>query len=52
MIPNVELAKELVTPVDDGRQCVFLRTRDSARLQAMGAAPAYSTPIRELSTRW
>ena len=31
MIPNVELAKELVTHVGDGRQCVFLRTQNPAR---------------------
>ena len=46
MIPNVELAKEL--QIDDGRQCVFLRTQNLARHKAMGVVLAYSTPIREL----
>ena len=30
MIPNVKLAKELVTQLDDGRQCVFSRTQNPA----------------------
>ena len=34
MIPNVELAKELVTHVDDGRQCVVPRAQNSARRDA------------------
>jgi len=31
MIPNVELAKELVTHIDDGRQCVILRSQNPTR---------------------
>ena len=31
MIPNVELAKELVTHVDDGRQCDVRRSQNSTR---------------------
>jgi len=34
MIPKVELAKELVTHVDDGRQCVVLRAQNPARRDA------------------
>jgi hypothetical protein len=34
MIPNVELAKELVTHVDDGRQCFVLRAQSPARRDA------------------
>ncbi len=30
MISNVKLAKVFVTQLDDGRQCVFLRTRHPA----------------------
>jgi hypothetical protein len=43
MIPYVELAKELVAHVDDGRQCLILRTqnpaRRDARLQSDGVIP-------------
>jgi len=31
MIPNVKLTKELVTHVDDGRQCLILRAQNSTR---------------------